>query len=442
MDYSGPDTLRDLEDDLALSDEDDVIPEGDYPPLPQTSIISAGLPSPVAPHLVTHPKVPNKRVINHSSDSGSEPTSPAAKASKRRELLSSPPPASTEDIGTLSIPQPHHTPLETSVLKPTSLAFAPRAEYFKLQFKDNPNVDIKLRWLSEVNQAFHLDRFQAEVKMAAITSRFVYISRRRTDIVDSVTRGEFLSLFLEVQDSPERPRKYPTYLLTRYPVCMDPSLAKELPGVHTARRFHQNGEPLSRLVITWSFPSPPPPSVTFSFLPCLPACELRRMADEQPSCYRCWGTGHISRYGSGTERCAWCSGQHDSHTCHHRIPPSSPPADTASASTSNQPDPPAPDTSQWKCPRCHQVGVNAWHGCFRPQRAPHAAPSAERETARPPSHGASSTHSTGSESAQVASLRDAVASLKSKVASFSARFDAMEARIESMVTKQVETETI
>ena len=225
MDYSGPVALRDLEDDLALSDEDDVVPEGDYPPLPQASTISAGLPSPVAPHLVTHPKISNKRVIHHSSDSGSEPTSPAAKASKRRELLSSPPPASTQDVGTLSISQPYHTPLGTSVFNPTSLAFAPRAEYFKLQFKDNPNVDIKLRWLSEVNQAFNLDRFQTEVKMAAITSRFVYISRRRTDIVDSVTRGEFLSLFLEVQDSPERPRKYPTYLLTRYPVCMDPSLA-------------------------------------------------------------------------------------------------------------------------------------------------------------------------------------------------------------------------
>ena len=95
MDYSGPVTLRDLEDDLALTDEDDVIPEGDYIPLPQASIISPGLRSPVAPHLVTHPKVSNKRVINYSLDSGSEPTSPAAKASKRRELLSSPLPAST-----------------------------------------------------------------------------------------------------------------------------------------------------------------------------------------------------------------------------------------------------------------------------------------------------------------------------------------------------------
>ncbi|XP_050714202.1 uncharacterized protein LOC126997248 [Eriocheir sinensis] len=60
----------------------------------------------------------------------------------------------------------------------------------------SPTVDTKIRWLSEVTRTFHLDRNLAEVKMAAVTSRFVYISRRRADIVDTVTRGELLSLFL------------------------------------------------------------------------------------------------------------------------------------------------------------------------------------------------------------------------------------------------------
>jgi len=85
----------------------------------------------------------------------------------------------------------------------------------------------------------------------------------REDVIDSMTRGEFLALQLDKQDSLERPRKYSTFLLTRYPVSVDPSKAKELPGVYSARRFHQNGAPINRLVITWSLPEAPPPPVAF-----------------------------------------------------------------------------------------------------------------------------------------------------------------------------------
>lgn len=83
--------------------------------------------------------------------------------------------------------------------------------------------------------------------MAAGTLRFVYTARRRQDIVERVTEGEFLSLVLHVQDSPERPRKYPSYLVTRYPIGVDPSLAMELPGVHSARRFHNIVSPSTAL---------------------------------------------------------------------------------------------------------------------------------------------------------------------------------------------------
>ncbi|KAG0725559.1 hypothetical protein GWK47_038423 [Chionoecetes opilio] len=237
-----------------------------------------------------------------------------------------------------------------------SSPFAPRDAYIKLLFRDNPSVAIKLRWLSEVNGAFHLDRDQAEVKMAAITSRFVYISRHRPDIVTSI------------QDSPDKPRKFPTYLLTRYPVCSDPALAKELPGVYSARRFYQKGSAINRLVVTWSLPQPPPPSVAFSFLPSLPSCEFRRMKDEQPWCFRCWGFGHISRYCfRGGAVCAWCSGPHDSRSCPHRAPP---PAAPASDSASTPPQVSPPDTSLWECPRCHQAGVNVWHGCADARLSP------------------------------------------------------------------------
>ena len=193
----------------------------------------------------------------------------------------------------------------TSTFAPTSLTFASRTEYLKLHFKDNPNVDTKLRWLTEVNRASHLDRTQAEVKMAAITSQFVYISRRRMNFVNNVPKGEFLCLLFEVRDSPERPRKFPTYLLTRFPVNMDPSLAKELSGVYTEGRFYQNGKPLSRVVITWSLSSPLRQQSTSASFPTFQHASFAEWRiSNPPSRYRCWGIGHISRYCSGIERCA------------------------------------------------------------------------------------------------------------------------------------------
>lgn len=88
--------------------------------------------------------------------------------------------------------------------------------------------------------------------MSAATSRFVYMSRLRTDIIDGVKDGGILSISLDIEDAPERHCKFPTYLITRYPVQADPYLAKELSGVHTVRRFHQQGEPINRLVVTWN----------------------------------------------------------------------------------------------------------------------------------------------------------------------------------------------
>ena len=141
----------------------------------------------------------------------------------------------------------------------------------------------------------------------------------------------------------------------------DTQSAKVLPGVYTARRFHQYGTPINSLVITWSLPDLPPPTFCFSFFPCLPPCELRRMKDEQPWCFKCWDIGHISRYCSASEKCGWCSGTHSSHTCPHRNPPQSTSADAAS--TSAQSSHPALDTTMWKCPRCREPGVSVWHGC-------------------------------------------------------------------------------
>ncbi|MPC61145.1 hypothetical protein E2C01_055209 [Portunus trituberculatus] len=150
---------------------------------------------------------------------------------------------------------------------------APRDTYVKLLFNGDPSTDTKLQWLSAVTKAFHLQQNLAEIKMAADTSRFVYISRQRSDIIDRVKGGEFLGVSLTPQDSPKRPKKYPSYILTRYPVNVDPSLASCYPGVHSARRFIQDGAPIARIVV-WNLPDPPPAVICFDFLPCLLPCEV------------------------------------------------------------------------------------------------------------------------------------------------------------------------
>lgn len=114
-----------------------------------------------------------------------------------------------------------------TVATPVPPAFVPRSEYVMLMFQENVSKETKLCWLRDVTNAFHLDRTLAEVKMAAVTSRYVYITRNREDIIDKATKGEFLALSLQVQHSPTRPRKFPSYVNTRYPVDVQPNLAKE-----------------------------------------------------------------------------------------------------------------------------------------------------------------------------------------------------------------------
>ena len=449
MDYSGPATRSLVEEDLALSDDEEwpLMPPGDHQASPAATVEAvATLLDTEASNTGNNPSSA-KRLLNSSSDSNDALSQPAAKTAKQGDTSVSHDKDSTNSPAASPSSVPCNPPLTSQPL-PAFPAFAPRDEYVKLFFRDNPSVETKLRWLSEVNTNFSLDRNLAEVKMSAVTSRFVYVSRKRVDVIDSITKGEFLSLFLDAQDSSQRPRKFPTYLLTRYPVCVDPSLAKALHGVYRAKRFIQDGAPINRIVITWSLPDPPPPFVTFNFLPSLPSCEVRRMKDEQPWCFRCWGVGHISRYCSRPEKCAWCSGQHHSLTCPHR-PQSSP---NGSASTSKDfvspaqgSDSPPVDTSQWQCPRCRQSGVNVWHGCTRrPANSavpPTLAPqSAQRAPATP--HAASPPVSDASSvSPEVASLQAAVALMKSQCSSYTARLEAIERRMDEFVSQQAEMNT-
>ena len=262
--------------------------------------------------------------------------------------------------------------------------------------------------------------------MAALTSRFVYISRQRPDILERVKAGEFLSLPLILHDSPERPRKYPHFIVTRYPVDVDPRLAEQHPGVYSARRFKQDGSPINRIVIVWSLPEPPPSTIAFDFLPLLPPCELRKLHDDRPWCYRCWGIGHISRYCSASPKCAWCAGVHESRECPVRSAP------TASTSTSEAPPP--TDSSRWKCPRCLQPGVNVWHGCARRQAQPRGPSSAP-----PPPPPPQPTPPALSPSPQDLELRKAVASLQARCAALEDRFASLDGRIEGLVSAHAAT---
>lgn len=453
MEYNGPVTHSLLEDDLDLSDE------GEWPSMPQkdqrssaaaTSEAGFTLPDDEASSLVNQSSSA-KRLLNSSSDSNDASSLPAPKAAKQG--IASVPrdvPSATSSVASPSS-APCISPLPSQPA-PVPPAFAPRDDYVKLLFRGSPSVETKLRWLSEVNKGFSLDRSLAEVKMSAVTSRFVYISRSRTDIIDSVTKGEYLSLFLDMQDSPQRSRKFPTYLLTRYPVCVEPSLAMALSGVYKAKRFIQDGEPINRIVITWSLPEPPPPFITFDFLPSLPPCEVRRMKDEQPWCFRCWGLGHISRYCSHPEKCAWCSGQHHSLACPHRTqPPSTGPAPVSqdSESTVQGSDTPTADTSKWKCPRCRQPGVNVWHGCLRrpatsaapSTSAPPSAPQSAQRASVPPQASSPPVTDAGLVAPEVASLKAAVESMTFQCSSYAARFEAIERRMEGFASQQAEMNT-
>ncbi len=114
--------------------------------------------------------------MNDMSDSGSEPLVPATKTPKHGQ-------ASTSSGNPSTLPTRGLAPAPSSALP----AFAPRTDYIKLAFAGHPSVETKLRWLAEVNKTFQLERELAEVKIAAVTCRFVYIARCRQDIVERVS---------------------------------------------------------------------------------------------------------------------------------------------------------------------------------------------------------------------------------------------------------------
>ncbi|MPC75818.1 hypothetical protein E2C01_070215 [Portunus trituberculatus] len=142
MAFSGPATLSELEEDLALSEDESY--DGAFPALPR----SQGQASPVG-----H----NKRRMDDMLTSHDESRSPPAKLPKHRKDSDDTQAAPRQLRHLLSLDAPLPPPprfVEQS--RPT--AFAPREEYVRLLFSGSPSVETKLRWLAEVNRTFNLDR--------------------------------------------------------------------------------------------------------------------------------------------------------------------------------------------------------------------------------------------------------------------------------------------
>lgn len=67
--------------------------------------------------------------------------------------------------------------------------------------------------------------------------QFVYMYRKCLDIDDRVWSGEFLSLSLIVMDAPDRTRNIHSYILTQFPIGVDPNFAKEHSGMYFVHCF-------------------------------------------------------------------------------------------------------------------------------------------------------------------------------------------------------------
>lgn len=123
MEYSGPVSITDIEADLLLSDDDDLSIDH-WPPLDSTSNHETTTRNPAS----------TKRPIEHDSDTSSAPSSPAAKTSKRSEAIAQHGTSEHRLPGSFT----QTAPLRSTLAAP---AFAPRDEYVKLAFKENPSSD-------------------------------------------------------------------------------------------------------------------------------------------------------------------------------------------------------------------------------------------------------------------------------------------------------------
>ncbi|KAK3874742.1 hypothetical protein Pcinc_020339 [Petrolisthes cinctipes] len=132
MEYSGPEPLVNIEADLALSEDDDLSQEH-WPKLnpPRHRKLA---PTAAVPQPMDHATISTKRRMEPDSDSSSESPSPVAKSSKSNKT--------PLEINTPvhHLPRPANQRIST-MPAPATPAFAPRIDYVKLIFRDNPGVE-------------------------------------------------------------------------------------------------------------------------------------------------------------------------------------------------------------------------------------------------------------------------------------------------------------
>lgn len=112
-----------------------------------------------------------------------------------------------------SLPHPGVSSLIPSLPSPHLPVFVQRDDDAKLSFSGNLFTDAKLRCLSLNSRVFQSQRELAEVKMAAVTSRFVYISRKNQNIIDRVSLVNYCLCLTFLRT---RPTGLPSYILTHF----------------------------------------------------------------------------------------------------------------------------------------------------------------------------------------------------------------------------------
>ncbi|MPC52766.1 hypothetical protein E2C01_046643 [Portunus trituberculatus] len=318
MAFSCPATLSEIENDLhPNSDDEAFVAQVLRPDMGRSSVGPGdGLPAPPRAALRSQASLATKHTMNDVSTS-EESLCLASKTSRVAEECTLPQVDAMETsagrrVVQLEAPSGNQQPQH---VRPSIPAFASREDYVKLMFVEDPGVNIKLRWLTEITRAFNLDRELAEIKMSAETSRFVYVSRKRQDIVKSTEAG--------------LDRKFSSFLVTRYPVEVEPDLSKELPGVHNARRFRQN-------VFCHVY---------------LPARSINWIMTNQ----RVTDVGESVIYPDTVLLQSAVLGVHDSRSCQHRDPPLLP-SPVTEGRAERPITPPIELASKWRCPRCQEPG--------------------------------------------------------------------------------------
>ena len=157
MEYTGPATLSDPHMDLTIHEEN-FQDEEHWPLLSSPPIIDAhdvdseAVASTSKVDIIRSGARP-KRNLEEGSNSGIQAFSSAAKTSKPNPTSS---PTSTPTSTRKQPPSQHRAVDSTRALTPP--AFAPRADYMKLAFRENPSVETKIRWLADVNRTLNSPR--------------------------------------------------------------------------------------------------------------------------------------------------------------------------------------------------------------------------------------------------------------------------------------------